>query len=226
MKILLVEDEVELSNVVSKGLRKSSYVVDQAFDGEEALELFYINSYNLIVLDLNLPKIDGLKVLQEIRKEDKRTKVIILSARNRTEDKVEGLKLGANDYLEKPFDFLELVARIDNLLRWDFVQKDTIINYGPIKIDTAKKIVYCQGEDIELTNKEYGILEYLTYNDERLITAEEIMEHVWGEDSEVFFSTSFQYHMSSLRKKLKMKDFIKTVRGQGYFINKEEFLHE
>lgn len=219
MKILLVEDERQLSNLIAKGLKKSSYVVDQAFDGEEALDLLYINSYNLVVLDLNLPKLDGLEVLKRIRQEDRETKVIILSARNMTEDKVKGLQLGANDYLEKPFDFLELVARIDNLLRWSFVQVDTVIDYGRIRIDTAKKLVYLDGEDVELTNKEYGILEYLAYNDERLVSSEEIMEHVWGEDSEIFFSTSFNYHMSSLRKKLGQKDFIKNVRGQGYFLN-------
>lgn len=222
MKILLVEDEKQLSDVIAKGLRKSSYVVEQAYDGEEALELLYINSYNLVVLDLNLPKIDGLEVLKEIRKEDNEIKVIILSARNQTEDKVKGLQLGANDYLEKPFDFPELVARIDNLLRWSFVQVDTVIEFGDLKIDTAKKIAYVKEEDIELTNKEYGILAYLAYNKERVISAEEIMEHVWGEDSEVFFSTSFQYHMSTLRKKIGIKDIIKTVRGQGYFINIED----
>lgn len=219
MKILLVEDEVQLSNVIAKGLSKLSYVVEQAFDGEEALELLYINSYNLVVLDLNLPKIDGLEVLKRIRERDKEIKVIILSARNMTEDKVRGLELGANDYMEKPFDFKELVARIDNLLRWSFIQKDTILDYGDIKIDSSKKLVYYKEEDIELTNKEYGILEYLAYNDGRLVSSEEIMEHVWGEDSEIFFSTSFQYHMSSLRKKLRIKDFIKNVRGQGYFLN-------
>lgn len=226
MKILLVEDEEQLSNVIAKGLKKSSYVVEQAFDGQEALDLLYINSYNLVVLDLNLPKIDGLDVLKKIRENDNETKIIILSARNRTEDKVKGLQLGANDYLEKPFDFPELVARIDNLLRWSFVQVDTIIEYGDLKIDTAKKLVYYKDEDIELTNKEYGILEYLAYNDEKIVSAEEIMEHVWGEDSEIFFSTSFQYHMSSLRKKIGEKDFIKTVRGQGYFINKEDVIDE
>lgn len=222
MKILLVEDEKQLSDVIAKGLSKSSYVVDQAFDGEEALDLLFINSYNLMVLDLNLPKLDGLEVLKEIRKTNKELKIIILSARNRTEDKVKGLQLGANDYLEKPFDFPELVARIDNLLRWSFVQVDTIIKYGDLKIDTAKKIAFVKDEDIGLTNKEYGILSYLAYNEGRVISAEEIMEHVWGDDSEVFFSTSFQYHMSTLRKKIGIKDIIKTVRGQGYFINTED----
>ncbi len=222
MKILLVEDEKQLSNVIAKGLKKSSYVVDQAFDGEEALELLYINNYNLVVLDLNLPKVDGLEVLKKIREDDNELKVIILSARNQTEDKVKGLRLGANDYLEKPFDFLELVARIENLLRWSFVQVDTVMEFGNIKIDTAKKIVLVNGEDIKLTNKEYGILSYLAYNKERVVSSEEIMEQVWDEDSEVFFSTSFQYHMSSLRKKIGVKDFIKTVRGQGYFLNLED----
>ena len=221
MKVLLVEDERQLSDVITKGLKKSFYAVDQAFDGEEALDLFYINSYNIVVLDLNLPKLDGLEVLRKIREKDDEIRIIILSARNRTEDKVKGLQLGANDYLEKPFDFPELVARIDNLLRRSFVQMDTIIDYGDLKIDTAKKLVYLKNEDIELTNKEYGILEYLAYNDEKIVSAEEIMEHVWGEDSEIFFSTSFQYHMSSLRKKIGIKDFIKNVRGQGYFIDKD-----
>ena len=219
MKILLVEDEKELSDAIKRGLEKLSYVLDTAYDGEEAINMLFTNSYNLVILDLNLPKVDGLEVLREIRKRNNEIKVIILSARNQIEDKVTGLELGSNDYLEKPFDFKELVARIDNLLRWSFTQRDTIINYDRLKIDTARKIVYVDSKDIQLTNKEYGILEYLVYNNDRIVSGEEIMEHVWNEDSDILFSTSFNYHVSSLRKKIQIEDIIKNIRGKGYFLN-------
>lgn len=123
MKLLLVEDEITLSIIISKGLKKSGYAVDTAFDGEEALDLFEINIYDLIILDLNLPKIDGMEVLRQVRSTCDDTKILILSARSEIHDKIIGLDKGANDYLVKPFDFQELEARIRNLLRRSFTQK-------------------------------------------------------------------------------------------------------
>ena len=125
MRLLLVEDERKLSQVLAKGLKELSYAVDQAFDDEEALELFSVYGYDLVVLNLNLPKIDGWEVLRQIRQQNRQVKVLILSAKNQVEDKIAGLDLGANDYLEKLFDFLELAARIRNLLRWEFVQQES-----------------------------------------------------------------------------------------------------
>ena len=217
MKILLVEDEKTLSNIICKGLKKLNYVVDNAFDGEEALDLFYINTYDLIILDINLPKLDGFEVLKKIRKINNEIKIIILSAKNMVQDKILGLDLGANDYLEKPFDFLELEARIRNLLRWKFVKNDNILNIGCLKIDTIKKQVFVENNEVVLTNKEYGILEYLCLNRDRFVLAEEIIEHVWESDFN-FFSNTFKFHIHSLKKKLNKDGIIKNTRGKGYII--------
>ena len=154
MRLLLVEDERKLSQVLAKGLKKLSYAVDQAFDGEEALELFSVYGYDLVVLDLNLPKIDGWEVLRQIRQQDRQVKVLILSAKNQVEDKIAGLDLGANDYLEKPFDFLELAARIRNLLRWEFVQRESQWEDGRLKMDFSAQTVVVDGKEIALTHKE------------------------------------------------------------------------
>ncbi|WP_053955061.1 response regulator transcription factor [Inediibacterium massiliense] len=215
MKILLVEDEVKLSSILHKGLKKQGFVVDTAFDGEEALCHLEINCYDLIILDLNLPKVSGFKVLKTIRESDNLIKVLILSAKNNIEDKVLGLDLGANDYLEKPFDFLELSARIRNLLRWDFTTSDEVITYKDLTIDLGTKTVQQDGTYISLTNKEFGILEYLARNKDRYILPEEIIEHVWDSDADLF-SNSYKYHISILKKKLKTKDVIVNIRGKGY----------
>ena len=217
MKVLLVEDEKTLSSIISKGLRKLSYAVDSAFDGQEALDFFYINNYDLIILDINIPKLDGFEVLKTIRKADNHIKIIILSAKNMVEDKVLGLDLGANDYLEKPFDFLELEARIRNLLRWEFIKTENIIYIGSLKIDTIKKQAYIDNKEVILTNKEYAILEYLGLNKDRFISAEEIIEHVWESDFDLF-SNTFKFQIHSLKKKLNKEGIIKNIRGNGYTV--------
>lgn len=215
MKILLVEDERRLAQIVQKGLKKLGFAVDLAYDGEDALQLFDINEYDLVILDLNLPKRDGFSVLSEIRSVSNTIKVLILSARNQVEDKVRGLDSGANDYLEKPFDFLELAARIRNLLRWEFVLENTIVSFGPIEINLSAQSVTKNGDPISLTKKEYSILEYLIKNKERFVGAEEIIEHVWESETDLF-SNSFKFHISSLKKKLSTNNIIVNVRGKGY----------
>lgn len=215
MKLLLVEDEYRLASVVQKGLKKSGFAVDTAYDGESALELIGINEYDLVILDLNLPKVDGFTVLHEIRKISNTIKVLILSSRNHVKDKVQGLDLGANDYLEKPFDFLELVARIRNLLRWEFVLENSVVSFGAIDINLSTQSITKDGIPVSLTKKEYSILEYLVKNRTRYISAEEIIEHVWESDVDLF-SNSFKFHISSLKKKLSTENIIVTVRGKGY----------
>ncbi|MGL4911558.1 MAG: response regulator transcription factor [Romboutsia sp.] len=220
MKILLVEDEIKLSNILKKGIKKQGLAVDTALDGEEALYKIELNSYDLVILDLNIPKIKGLDVLRTIRKTSN-TKVLILSANSSVEDKVLGLDLGANDYMQKPFDFIELLARIRNLLRWKFNTENEIIKYRDISINIVEKTVTKLGESIHLTNKEYGILEYLVMNRNRYIKSEEIIEHVW--DSEVdLFSNSFKFHISTLKKKLQMDGLITNIRGKGYKFGEDE----
>ena len=161
MRILLVEDEKLLSGYIAKGLQNSGYAVDAVYDGEEALYEYSINEYDLIVLDLNLPKKDGIEVLQEIREQDANIKIMILSARSKVDDRILGLDEGANDYLIKPFDFGELEARIRSLLRRSFAQEPSVLTVGKLRLDTKSKRVTCLDQEIVLTRKEYGILEYL-----------------------------------------------------------------
>lgn len=223
MRILLVEDEEMLSGIVAKGLRKAGYAVDTAFDGEEALYQYEVNEYDLIVLDLNLPLIDGIEVLQKIRESDHTTKILILSARSKVDDRILGLDQGANDYLIKPFDFGELEARIRNLLRREFVQMPTMMKAGQITIDTKLKKAECSGQSLNLPRKEYAILEYLVTHKNEVISAEQLVEHIWDNEFDPF-SNALRYHISSLKKKLNevsAKEIIKTIRGQGYVIEEE-----
>lgn len=223
MKLLIVEDERTMQGIIAKGLKKVGYAIDSAYDGEEALELFSINEYDLVVLDLNLPKVDGMEVLRQIRLRNQEVKVLILSARSEVEQRIRGLDAGANDYLVKPFDFYELEARIRCLLRRNFVQQDTIIQHNNVKLDTARKMVFANEEQVELTRKEYAILEYLLLHKNRVISTEELIEHVWDSETDLF-SNSFKFHMSSLKKKLSTKEAkinIKNLRGQGYLIEEK-----
>lgn len=218
-----MEDEKPLSAAIAKGLRKIGYAVDQAYDGEDALTFLDIYQYDLLILDLNLPKVEGITVLTRLRQADSELKVLILSARNEIEDKVQGLDSGANDYLAKPFDFAELAARIRNLLRWTFTSKESLLTCGQLTLDTLGRTITVGDLPISLTNKEYSILEYLLFHQGKVISTEEIIEHVW--DSEVdLFSNSFKYHMHSLKKKLAEGggDCIKNIRGQGYVIREEQ----
>lgn len=221
MKLLLIEDEIALSNILLKGLKKSGYAVDPVFDGEEALELMEINEYDLVILDLNLPKVDGMEVLKRIRHNNTDVKILILSARSSIQDKIIGLDTGANDYLVKPFDFQELDARIRNLLRRAFTQESNVLSCAQIKLDSAKKMVFVKEIPITLTKKEFSILEYLMLHKEEVISTEELIEHTW--DSEVdLFSNAFKFQLHSLRKKIKAvmdEEVIRTIRGHGYLIS-------
>ena len=216
MKLLIIEDEAALQRALLKGFQKLDYIVDVASDGEEALDLFFSNSYALIVLDLNLPKLDGIDVLKEIRIDNKDIPVLILSARSEVENKIIGLDTGANDYLAKPFHFGELEARVRALLRRNFQTADTLVLIGDVSIDTASKRIFVLNKEINLTKKEYGIVEYLALRQGKTITSSEIIEHIWESDTEDV-SNSFKVHISNLRKKLPA-GFIKNARGYGYYV--------
>ena len=216
MKILIVEDEITLLRALLKGFRKLGYTVDAAEDGEQALDFYFDNQYQLVILDLNLPKLDGLDVLREIRIENKELPVLILSARSEVQDKILGLDVGANDYLAKPFHFDELEARTRALLRRDFKTTDTIISCGEIKINTALKKVFWKEVEIQLTKKEYGIFEYLMLHKDRIVSGAELVEAVWESDADIF-TNAFKVHINAMRKKLP-EDFIKNVKGRGYYV--------
>ena len=220
MRLLVVEDEKDLCDTIAKVLYDSGYEVDTCYDGEEALDYILTEEYDLIVLDLNLPGMDGMEILKELRQRNEETKVLILSARGQIADKVEGLDAGANDYMEKPFHLQELEARIRSLTRRKFVQKDVCLQCGDIRFNTRERAAYAKGELVSLTRKENGILEYLLLNQGRPVSQEELIEHVW--DSSVdSFSGSIRVHMSSLRKKLKAGlgyDPIVNKIGEGYKI--------
>ena len=223
MRLLIVEDEKQICDMVAKSLYAAGYEVDTCYDGMAALEYILAENYDLIVLDLNLPGIDGMDILRELRQSNEETKVLILSARGQIVDKVEGLDAGANDYMEKPFHLQELEARIRSLTRRKFVQKDICLESGGIRFDTIKREVYAKGNKVSLTRKENGILEYMLFNIGRPVSQEELIEHVWDASVDSF-SGSIRVHMSSLRRKLKAElgyDPIINKVGEGYKLREE-----
>jgi len=216
VKLLIIEDEKPLQTALAKGFHKLEYTVDTASDGEEALELFFSNTYALVVLDLNLPKLDGMEVLREIRMDNKELPVLILSARSEVEDKIAGFDEGANDYLAKPFHFGELEARARALLRRNFKTADTVLEIGEVRIDTAAKRVFVSGREIGLSKKEYSILEYLSLRRGEAVRSTELIEHIWESEADNVLN-SFKVHLSKLRKKLP-DTFIRNARGRGYYV--------
>lgn len=222
MKILIVEDEKILNNTINKSLKDAGYEVESAFDGFDAMEMIEIESYDLIVLDLNLPNMDGMEILKNLRKEDVETKVLILSARSQIQDKVEGLDAGANDFLQKPFHLDELKARVRSLTRRNFIQNNTELSFDKIKFDSKNRTIFIDDKELKLTRKESGILEYLLLNQGRPVSQEELIDHVW--DSSVdLLSNSIRVHISALRKKLKQElgyDPIENRIGIGYLLRK------
>ena len=223
MHILIIEDEEQLCYSIAEGLRMNGYETDTCFDGNEGLELCMTESYDLILLDLNLPGTDGLDILQQFRTSDSTTPVLILSARGQIQDKVEGLDLGANDYLTKPFHFEELEARIRSLTRRKFIQEDICLKCGRIIFDTRTRKASVDDATLSLTRKESALLEYFLLHQGRIISPEEMIEHLW-DGSVNSFSNSIRVHISSLRKKLRAAlgfDPIQNKIGQGYILMEE-----
>lgn len=220
MRILIVEDETDLCDSIAEGLQIDGYAVDTCYDGEEAYELITTETYDLVVLDLNLPGMDGIDILSKVRSQDKNIKILILSARSTVSDKVTGLDSGANDYLAKPFDFEELEARIRCLLRRTFIQEDTILVWDSISLDTVRRSASVNSEELALTKKELALLEYFLLHPDKVISQEEMMEHVWNMEADSL-SNAVRVHIASLRKKLKAAlsyDTIATKIGAGYYL--------
>jgi heavy metal response regulator len=220
MTILVVEDEVKITRFIKKGLEMEHYTVDTAYDGEEGLEKAEINNYDLIILDIMLPKINGIEVCKKLREKKIETPVVMLTARDTVEDRVKGLDAGADDYLIKPFAFGELVARIRALLRREKTVKSTKLQVGDLVLDPATHEVYRGGKEIPLSSKEYRLLDYMLRRPGHVCTRTMIGEHIWGynftEDSNVI-----DVYISYLRKKIDKgfkNKLIHTVRDVGYKI--------
>lgn len=221
MRILVTEDEKDLSDALAKGLaRQGGYAVDVACDGEQALHLAEVNDYDLIVLDLNLPKVDGMEVCKRLRESGSSVGILMLTARSGVDDRVEGLNHGADDYLIKPFHFPELLARVRSILRRDSDHRMPILRAGDLVLDPNAHRALFRDAHVVLTAKEFGILEYLMHNAGRVVSQEELLEHVWSRDANLF-TQSVKVHINNLRKKLGAaggERLISTVKGKGYLI--------
>ncbi len=223
MRILVIEDEKKVASFIKKGLVEEHYAVDAAFDGEEGLYLAEVNDYDLIVLDLMIPKIDGFGVLKKIRERKNNVPILVLTAKDSVEDTVRGLDAGCDDYLTKPFAFVELLARIRALLRRDKKEKESVLRIADLSLSVVTHKVMRQGKEIELTSKEYTLLEYFMRNPEKVLTRTMISEHVW--DYHFDSNTNvIDVYVNYLRKKID-KDFdsklIHTIRGIGYMMKRE-----
>ena len=221
MRILIVDDEPELVEQIRSTLARQQYTVNTAFDGEEALDRIYVDSYDLVLLDIMLPKKDGFEVLLELRNEKKTIPVLMLTAKGDIEDRIKGLDLGADDYLPKPFSMEELLARIRALLRRSNALVSPVVKIGDISLNTASREVFQGRQAVELTPKEFSILEFLLYNTNRAISRYSIAEHVWGDEFDpVTMSNSIDVHIRNLRKKIRDPGgkLIRTIRGVGYMI--------
>ena len=224
MRILLVEDEAELSAVVKKGLEEAGYSVDTASDGEEGLYMATEYPVDAVILDVMLPKLDGISLLSRLRREGVKIPVIMLTAKDTLSDKIKGLDVGADDYLTKPFEFGELLARLRSLLRRGSETKEAVIQIADLTIDTASHEVRRGGKQIKLSAREYALLEYLAYRKDSVVTRGEITEHIYDESFDKD-SNIIDVYMNYLRGKVDKgfkKKLLHTVRGAGYILKEGE----
>lgn len=220
MKILVVEDERDLNRIITKHLKKSNYSVDSCFDGQEALDFISYSEYDLIITDIMMPNVDGYEFIDKLRANKNNTPVIMLTAKDTLEDKIVGLDSGADDYIVKPFEFDELLARIRVLMRRNYGLATNIIQIEEVTLDLAKKQVTKSGEIIDLTGKEYEVLEYLMKNKGSILSRDQILNHVWDYEYEGA-SNIVDVIIKNIRKKLDRGEgntIIYTKRGLGYFV--------
>ncbi len=221
---MLVEDEPRVAGFIAKGLREQTYAVDIARDGEEALYFGGVNQYDLVILDVMLPVKDGYAVCRELRGSGIRTPILMLTARDAVDDRVRGLDCGADDYLTKPFDFKELLARLRALLRRTAEIRPELIRVGDLALNTANHAVTRSGKSISLTAKEYALLEFLMLNQDRIVGREQIAQHVWDENFDPF-SNIIDVYVRRLRTKIDVgfeRPLLHTRRGEGYMLTGEE----
>ncbi len=220
MRILLIEDEARIASFIQRGLKEKKYAVDVAKDGEEGLYLADINEYDLMIVDVMLPKMDGFQVCRELRKKKINTPILILTARSHVNDRVMGLDTGADDYLAKPFVFEEFLARVRALLRRQSPQKDNVLTIGHLRLNLLNQEVTYAKKSVTLTSKEYALLEYLMRHAGQIVTRTMISEHVWNEDFDSLTNV-IDVHIRHLRKKIEAgvkKKIIHTRRGMGYIL--------
>ena len=224
MKVLLIEDEKTLAYEVEAFLKKAFYICDMAHTAGKGLEMLGVNPYDFVLLDLGLPDLDGLKVLQEAKKLNPDAAYIILTARGNIEDRIVGLDLGADDYLPKPFSLLELQSRMQAISRRKFNLNTHEIILGEFVIDLQKRIVSHQMNEIELTRKEFDLLSYLLLHKNRVLTRMQLSEHIWGTFADDDYDSNYiDVHIKNIRKKLAafgQVEWLETVRGVGYKIRK------
>jgi two-component system copper resistance phosphate regulon response regulator CusR len=220
MRLLLVEDEPAAAQMLAKGLREHGYAVDLAADGEEGLEKIHTNQYDLVILDVILPRKDGFAVCRELRSIGSSLPVFMLTARDEVEDRIAGLNLGADDYLTKPYEYREVLARVNALLRRGPMPYIEVIEIGDLRLELKSRTVVRGGRRIELTAKEYAILEYLARRQGQVVSREDLSEHAWDEHYDVF-SNVIEVYMLRLRKKIDAGysvKLIRTRRGEGYVL--------
>ena len=218
MRLLIVEDENEIAEPLKTALEKRGFAVDLANDGKEGLDKAMINNYDCLVLDLNLPKLDGIEVAKKLRSEENSVPILMLTARTSQENINHGFEIGTDDYLTKPFDFKELLYRIQALIKRSTPEKDITLESHDIKLDPRGLKVKKSDIDVQLNAKEFGILEYLLRNKGNVVSQEELLEHVWDEEIDSF-SQTVRTNIKTLRKKIDPnKTIIKTFKGKGYVI--------
>ena len=217
---MVIEDEKDLADAIARGLTRLAYSVDTAYDGLKALEMAEVNSYDLLILDLSLPGLNGLEICKRIRANDSRVGILMLTARAGQDDRVTGLDLGADDYLVKPFHFPELIARVRSIFRRTGEVRQVILRLDDLVLDPNAISLYSGDRRIALTAKEFAILEYLMVHAGKVVSQEELLEHVWNEDANLFTQV-IKVHINNLRKKMQeagAEDCIRTVKGRGYVV--------
>jgi DNA-binding response OmpR family regulator len=226
MRILIVDDDQSLLNQIRQILTGQRYIVETAEDGQEALDKLFETPFDAIILDIMMPNIDGLSVLEQARKAGLDTPVIMLTAKDDVNDRVKGLDLGADDYLAKPFSLDELLARLRALLRRSGGQCESVLQIGDLALDTVSRKVTRGGKTIELTPREFSILEFLLHNKNRIVSRFSLAEHVWGDDFDPFSMSNFMdVHIKNLRHKIGDSGgsrIIRTARGIGYTIDEAD----
>jgi len=222
MNILIVEDENSLANEIALFLRSENFLCDIALTGNEASEKIAVNLYDFVLLDLGLPDYDGLDLIKEARKAGSEASFIIITARGAVEDKVKGLDIGADDYVAKPFALIELLSRINAVARRKFNIISQDIKLGEFVMQIQSRKLYCMGHEVDLTKKEYDLLQYLALNREKVLTRQQLYEHIWGNILDDQYDSNFiDVHIKNVRKKLNLHaptPWLETARGIGYRI--------